>query len=329
MQTLVFTKALTQIVADLKVRELLVILDKWLGKLPYVPPGSQQQQQQMSASLNDQDKQQYSSLILDSHAGYDRLSRIETTQKILQRLEANELYDPGRLTRLFVVVSGSINLGQVRANPEMYDLYETFKALSRIEITSRTLLEKEKIGEVLPTEGTIALQVIDYDGHGIEPRRLELIISILVKLHTDLARLLDEAESKLRLAYFDSGSDLVIGITAATGLITALGTLLMRFWDKYKFLKNETFSKDLESLTQGLDFLGKVSDSVEKKKITDEEAKILTTQVFRGINELYGLGASTPLSDTEAISQRQLLMEKRNVKLLGNGGTPESNPASD
>lgn len=318
MQTLEFTRALTQIVAELKVRELLMILERWLGKLPYMPPGTQQQQQQMNTPLADQDKQQYPSLLLDSHAGYDRLSRMETTRKILVGLEANELYDAARMTRLFVVVSGAANLGQVRSNPEMYDLYETLKSLSRMEITCRTLLQNEMIGQVTP-DSTTELQVVDYDGHGIEPERLEKIISVLIRVHTDLSRLLDIHESSLRLAYFDSGSDLVLGITAATALIATLGPLLLRFWDKHRFRDKETFDKDVESLGKGLDFLKKVHENVENRAISAEDAKILTARVFLRIDDLVGLGATTPLRGTVSIDERQMLIDKRDVKLLGSG----------
>ena len=283
----------------------------------------------MNQPISEPEKEQYSSLILESRAAYDRLLRNEPTRKILQGLEIHDLYDAARLTRLFVVVASSANLGQVRSAPEIYDLYETLRSLARVEATCRALLEKEMIGEIAPTQGLVKLQIVDYDGQGIEPHRLEVIISILIRIHTDLARLLDDHKSKLRLAYFDSGSDVVVGITAATGLITALGALLLRFWDKYKFRNNETFGKDLESLTQGLDFLEKVHESVEKKAITDEEAKILTTQVFRGINDLHGLGASAPLRDTAAVNERQLLVEMRDVKLLGTGQASEGTGAAE
>jgi hypothetical protein len=295
-------------------------------KATYQPgtPQHTSQVQQLNQPVTEQEKEQYSALIFESHAGYDRLLRIEATRKILQGLEAHELYDAARLARLFIVVAASGTVGQLRSNPDIYDIYETLKSLVRIESTCRTLLEKEMVGEVGASEGIQELQVIDYDGHGVEPPRLQLITSILVRLHTDLSRLLDVHDSKLRFVYFDSGSDVVVGMTAAAGVITALGALLLRFWDKFKFRDNEAFAKDIESLTQGLDFLGKVRESVEKKVITDEEAKILTTQVFRGINDLHGLGASAPLRDAAAVDQRQLLIDKRDVKLLGAGETPPS-----
>lgn len=78
---------------------------------------------------------------LESRAAYDRLLRNEPTRKILQGLEIHDLYDAARLTRLFVVVASSANLGQVRSAPEIYDLYETLRSLARVEATCRALLK--------------------------------------------------------------------------------------------------------------------------------------------------------------------------------------------
>ncbi len=309
----------------LKSERTIGIARHWLAKQPVFQPGSQQYNQQIQQAnlpIPEPDKIKYSSLLLESHAGYDRLLRQEITSKILRGLGAGELYEPARLSRLFVLVSSTASYAQIRGNPEIFDLYEMLKQISRTETTCRTLLQDEKIGNT-PKDATTELQVIDYDGKGIEPVRLERITFILVRLHTDLCHLLSIPESNLRFAYFDSGSDLVLGITAATALIATLGPLLLRFWDKARFRDQETFDKDLDSLGKGLEFMKKVEENVKGGAISDETARILTASVYKRIDELVGLGATTPLRGTIAIDQRQLVVSKRDVKLLGNGDPHE------
>jgi len=192
-----------------------------------------------------------------------------------------------------------------------------------METTSSALLEMEKTGHLDSSLGMLELQVIDYDGNGIEADRFSRVISTLIELHQNLARLLGIRNDRLKFRYFDSGSDVVIGITAVTGLIAVLGPLLLQFWDKVRFRDQESFGKDLEALSKGLEFIGKVQESVQKQALTAEEARNLKARVFTGVNTLVGLGATLPLRDSK-VDQRQLLIEKRDVKLLGDGQPAET-----
>jgi hypothetical protein len=90
MQTLEFTRALAEIVKELRVVQLVPLMQGWLTS-PNLNP---------QTPLNAQEKERFSQMIFASHAGYDWLLRTEATRKILQSLKAQDLYEPTRMARI-------------------------------------------------------------------------------------------------------------------------------------------------------------------------------------------------------------------------------------
>jgi hypothetical protein len=314
MQTLEFTRALKEIVKELKVPELISIMQPWMNA-------------GVQLVVDEATKGNFSTALLGSYAGVERLSQLEATGKILKGLGIHEMYSAPRLGKLLAAVSNLGNTQQLWGNPSVFpefsSFYEQLKSLRGLQATSADLLEGEKVGQVEPSAAILELQLIDYDGKGIEPNRLSRVAVTLAGLYTNLARVLDVHDGKLTFKYFDSGSDVVMAIQGAKAVIDAMGPLLLQFWDKFRFRHHETFEKDLEALSKGLDFMAKVQEAVDKNVLSAEEANNLKTRVFRGVDELIGLGATLPLKDA-AVDQRQLLIEKRDMKLLASGQPSEA-----
>lgn len=308
MQALEFAKGLSEIVKELKIDELVTLIHQWLA-----------QQQPGNPPVQDPEKDRFFSLLVDSRSGYDRLLRLEITKKILEGLQAHDLYEPARLRRITMFVSNAGNVSQLRTgNADVSLLFEGLRAFQRIAATSRNLLESEKVGEIPKAEGIIELQLVDYEGQGVEPERLSAVALTLSRLYKDLARLLGVQNDKFTFKYVDSGSDLIFGIQGLKEVVDAAGTLFLKFWDKLLFRRHEKFEKDMEVLSKGLDFMSKTHAAAEQGVISDEEEKILKASVFKRADELIGLGVSLPLKNA-SIDQRQLLVERRDVKLLGSG----------
>ena len=263
----------------------------------------------------------FASLLFESHAGYDRLSRSDSSSKILAGMDVKELYEPSRLAGMMNLVSNAGLMEQLRAsnNPEIFDFFETLKAFIRLEKTCKALLEKEKIGEVAPTDKILELQLADYEGRGIEPERLSAAFTALAELQMNIALLLRVADHRLTVKYLDSGTDIKIGLEGVGEAIDAMGALFLQFWDKIRFRDQDTFEKDIEALSKGLDFLAKTKESVDSGAITAEEANNLRTRVFRGVNNLVGLGVTLPLKGETAEEERKQLIERRSTKLLTTG----------
>jgi hypothetical protein len=102
--------------------------------------------------------------------------------------------------------------------------------------------------------------------------------------------------------------------------------LLSEYWEKIRFRNYDDFSKKMGAVLETLTVIQTVKDAVEKKAITEEEGKLLKARVFTEVDRLIGLGATLPFDhDIEEISQRALLIEKREVKLLGAGDSQDRN----
>jgi hypothetical protein len=319
MQTLEFTRTLRQIVNELKVADLVDLLQKWL------PQGA------ANSAVAQQDKDQFSSLLFNSHAGYDRLFRDNASANaILKHMNIQELYDPARMARMLNRVHSAPNIDNIRLNnSDIYDFFETLKVLQRVEATATALLETPKVSLEKPSDSILELELIDYDGQGIEPARLATAITILRSVYANLARLQGVSEDAPRFRYFDSGSDLIMAIEGTKAIVESLAATLLQWWDKRRFQRQDTYEKDVEALSKGLEFLTKVQESVEKGTITVEEAGNLKTRVFRGADQLIGLGLTLPLKEAGSVDQRQLLIEKRDVKLLGTGQPSDQEEEDD
>jgi hypothetical protein len=187
MQTLEFTRALREIVKELRADEIVTTIQGWFQTqfAPQQPP-----------PLIDQVKDSFSELLLSSRSGYDRLSTQPATGRILVGLGVKDFYDPGRIRQLIHSLSGAGNLAQVRALPEIHAYLEKFRSVSRLATTCGDLLEKEKVGTVEPTEGILQLEVINYaDEDGISPKRLGMFVSTISDLHRDAAIVLGSFSS--------------------------------------------------------------------------------------------------------------------------------------
>jgi hypothetical protein len=88
---------------------------------------------------------------------------------------------------MVVAVSGAPNSNSLRT-AEFYSFFETLKSIADLATTCARLLEAEKVGVgQIPSVAVLQLQVIDYDGHGIEAVRLSKIIWTLTELHSNLS----------------------------------------------------------------------------------------------------------------------------------------------
>jgi hypothetical protein len=316
MQTLEFTRALKEIAAELRTKQIVDTIQSWLATqfAPNSPP-----------PLTEPVKDSFSELLISSRSAYDRLSALPTTRKILGGLEVKEFYDPGRMRQLIHSLSTAQNLGQVKALPEVHAYLEKFKSLQRFAATCDQLLEAEKIGTLAPNEGIVQVELITYaDEDGLSPLRLEKFIPAIVELHTDLAIVLGVPNNTLTFKYFDSGSGLLMGIQCAKEIAEALNTLLTQWWDKIRFWRFDTFEKRMEAISSGLAVAETVHEAVNKGTITEEEGRNLKLRILRRVDDLVGLGATVPLGDNATVDQKQLLTEMRNTKLLVSGEPTES-----
>ncbi len=158
------------------------------------------------------------------------------------------------------------------------------------------------------------------------PARVAAAFSTLAKLQMNMARLLGAADNRLMVKYLDSGSDFKFGVEGLKEPIDAIRDLIHSVWDRIKYRDQDTFERNMQAITAGLDLLEKTKQAVESKAVTQEEADILKELVLREANDLIGLGVSPPLKGPAADEERKRLISKRSTKLLTTGDAAPIEP---
>jgi hypothetical protein len=309
MRALSFVDALERIVGEMKVRELITLLQPWL-----VPAGN--------AQIQPAQKENFTRLVFDSHSGYERLLQSGDTRKLLQALSAGEIYEPGRMATMINTVSNASTAQNVWNNPSVFMQFYAFlallKSLETMRQTSAKLLKDEKVGTVPSEDGVLEIELVDYDGAGIEPKRLGVLVEKLIDLHTNLAIVL-HVQSNFRFQYFDSGSSLLLGLKAAKPIVDCLNTILTEWWGKIRFRHFDTFDKKVEALEKGLTISRTIEDAVNSKVIDEETGRNLKRRILAEVDELIGIGASPPLKADASVDESKLLAGMKSTKLLESG----------
>ncbi len=312
MQTLQFTRALTTITTELKVQELVAFLRPYVLRI--VP----------SVAVDDTQKDTFSTLFIASQVGYAHLREDARISKIMTSLGVPELYSPQRFGRMTRHLGALQQSGQSFNSPDLfvdfYTLYNGLSLLITFKDTCVGFLEADRIPPVPAGNEIVELRLLDYDHAGVENERVQQFFASLARLHEILSQFLNASDSRLKVAYVDSGSDLLVGFQCAKVLADIIKGLFAEFWEKVKFQPFDDFQKKIGALSAGLTFVSQVKGQVDNQTITEVDGRALTHRVMAEMTTLVGIGASLPQDEVvETVDNRKLLAEKRGIKLLGSG----------
>jgi hypothetical protein len=323
MQALKFAKALEEISRQLKAQELVEFLK------PYIQPEA------TNTQVTPQDRSRFATLLFDSRVGFTELSRNEDTNSLLNAFHLEDVYDSGRLAHLIAVLANVPTTHAVIGNVEMYKtflgFYESLSSVVNFATVSARFLVAEKIHP--PTEGdeVLELLILDYDATGVLAQRVQQSLTSLIELHTHLSRILGITDGGLKIAYTDSGSDILVGIAGATLFITTLRLLFNEYWEKVKFQRFSEFDRSMQSLEKGLTLNTTLSAQVAAGALSDNDAKVLRERVMSEMAKLIGNGTTIPLESAvhESPDERKLLTYMRDTKLLSVGDGETSPPGPE
>lgn len=312
MQTLEFTRALKDILRELKVDDLLTLIQPWLIQTP-----------QQATVLPQESKIKLSALLFDSHSGYQRLFQRANTRVILEQFQVGRFYAPGGLMVMIANISNIGSINQIAQNSQLFTTLTSFvellRSFQRMVAACTTLLETAKIGEIPSSDGILVVELINYaDEIGVSPQRLEIFLKNITGLHTSLTLVYGISTDKLTFKYLDSGSGFVFGIQCAKNIAEAMNTVLTQWWDKIRFWRFDTFEKRMDAISKALDVSETIHLAVDRGTIDKETGDNLKVRIFQHVDNLIGIGATVPLPEA-TIDQQQLLTEMRNTKLLGSG----------
>jgi hypothetical protein len=302
MQTLQFTRALRKIVQELKAVELKDFLAPLLIRT-----------HQSAVNINEDQRDNFSALILSSQVGFTRLSEDPQIQAVMEALNISKLYGPKRVGKLIRSLGVVTSVNQLAATPDIYiDFFTVYDALDwlvMIKDASTKLLEEGKLGPSPADADVLELRLLDYENTGVDIERVQQFFTSINNLHTHLTLILNNPESHLKILYVDSGSDLYVGFQCAKAVMDIMRGLFSEFWERYKYSQFDDFNKKIDSLTKGLSFVGAVKEQVDNKTIDEETAKNLTYRVLADMTTLVGIGAALPeYQSVRMIDQRKELL---------------------
>lgn len=316
MQTTTFIRALHGMITQLKAAELHQFL------APIV-------KREANTSFTDTSKKIFSELLFDSRTGYDRLNNDPATASLMESLKMADTYDRDGLGRLVTIVNTAGNFSGVWQNQESFArvtrFFSMLDELLTFERACIDLLGRDKLEDPSAIPGALELEIIDYDDTGIDLSRLEDILATLIRLHTDVMRTLGNTDSRLRVRFLDSGSDIRIRLEGAADVVDSIKRLLIDVWKAVRFRKYDEFDRKIESVAGAVQFASTVQEQVDRGVIDPETGNLLKTRALDQASKLVGLG--TILAGAEApelVETRKLLVAKRGTKLLGTGEPSEA-----
>ena len=315
MQALEFSNAFKEITRELKVVELIQAIQ------PLINVGQ-------NAQVDEPSKQQLLTLLFDANAGYRQLRTKPAERELLDALPVGEMFEPSRLVTLVSSIQGAGQTQNIWNNAAVFRGFFTFFELLRwlhiMQITSDRLLEKEKIGDIDPSEEIVEFQLIEYEGEtGIDPQRLKAFVDGVTELYTVVAMVLNKP-NHFTLRYVDSGSSFLAGLLSEKAVAETVKTLFNQYFDRVRFWKYDKHDRKLESISKTLDIVAKIHQQVEDGALPEENGRNLTERTLGAMEKLTDIGVTPAVRGTVvSVERQQFLNEVRKMKML-TGTTEQS-----
>jgi hypothetical protein len=303
-----FVKGLSTIASALKATELVDRMAPLLNLKANQPIGSEA-------------KTSFAALIFESQTNFQRLLQDDDTSAILRSLNLARLYSSenlGELMTLYRNATSTASIASVAASFAIFcRFYEFFRWLLTFREASSSLLNWEHIDPILVTDKVLELELFDFDGGGIEIIRIQDLFSALEDLRIQVSLILQLPESRLRLSYIESGSNITIDVKGLGELVDSISNLIGQ---GYALIANRKFNKldrRNSSIAGQLTLIDRVSQMVTDKSITPEEGELFKQKLLNDTQRLFESGAmlrAVPVA--EPLSTITVLAEQRETNVV-------------
>lgn len=152
---------------------------------------------------------------------------------------------------------------------------------------------------------------------------LSKVFTYAHELYEGIAKLMGiEEANQLRVIYVASGSSKRFDLRGAGELIKQAKKCLIELWHEIRYRRIEDARRNNIVVLDNLAILEKIEDKRRKKSLSDDEAKLIRTQVLKAMMGFMDEGALIrEIPPVETVENQQLL-EERQQKLLS--GPPET-----
>lgn len=163
----------------------------------------------------------------------------------------------------------------------------------------------------------LSVTVIE-DQQNSTPKRIVTAIESIDGLYQACATIMGEKNSDLSFLSCDSGSDKCFDFLGAAKIVSCVKEVLLSFWDRIVFFREEKTGRRLELIAESLPILGQIATMKDTGKLEPEQAELLKRQIIESIKKFAQAGVTIPEIDKSTVyNPRQLMQPER--KLLTKG----------
>jgi hypothetical protein len=243
---------------------------------------------------------------------------------IMMRMGLADQFATANMTELLTTIQNNNDALQLQNQPHMYALVERLRsatnAAHRLRLAFDHLVTEPRQDTVGVDEYVIELRVYDLDKEGPSPSQLSEILQVVADLYAAVLELYPDASAAFRVAYLDSGSDLLLAFKGAVHIIQELKRLLEE-WRRLQELGLDTMARESGLIDQWLTMLSKVKAMEESHTLDAGRARHIKARVLQRLDALtlYGVAIEDGrVSEIE--THRVALLKRRERGQLTDGG---------
>jgi hypothetical protein len=274
-------------------------------------------------------KGEWVSLLLNTRTALVLLAKDEQNKAISEAFGLAEFFDDASVGHMITVVRSHATTGEIRGNSNYFSLFFTFYARlmefqRMLDAFGKLVIDARNEGK-MESEDLLSFELADYNNSGIDIDRLRHALDLIHRLHDTVARV-GERDSRLVVAYLDSGSNSFITVKADINVINDLRQLIIDVWDRIRFGRENALEKKLQAATAGIKFVELVEAQEKAKAIDPNAAAQLKRAAINDTIALFDTGGSiVDVHVTTVIDNRALLRDAVRLKELG-AGAPSTHP---
>jgi hypothetical protein len=313
MNSTTFYDKSVHILSQLNVGPILEITDRILAP-PNVPLGDSQEK--------------LPSLLLRIKATLTLLNEDPENHAIINAFKLPEIFADRAIAEMIAAVRHNTTSNGISSNDLVRRVFSLFHSrLQRLQefleaFNKLVIQPREHVAD--DTEELLSFDLPDYNDDGLDIERLRDVLELIQRLHDNIARA-TETESRVTIAYLDSGSNSLITVKAKIRVIDELRQLIIDVWDRIRFGKAEAYTRKLEAATAGVRFVEFIDQQQKAGKIDPAAASQFKHVAISDAVSLFEKGASvTEVQRDTVINNRELLRAAVVVKELEDGPAPRA-----
>jgi hypothetical protein len=271
----------------------------------------------------------FHALVLETREALVLLKQDSDNRAVIAETKIEMVFNAGIVAKLMHGFQAVGNYDQFRGRTsdfaQLAHIYNTIKAFVVWSEALKNLIEIPRVKTVGADEGLLQFEVLEVDARGFSLDRIAEIIPEINGFYVQVARLYQSDESRVRIAFADSGSPLIIAIKGDSKVIDAMRKCFESVWDRIRFIGAAGVERKIDALEKSVDLLAKVHSREADGSLTPEESLRIRTLLIGNVTGLIAKGTATRETyEKSVIDNRRLMLEKVETKYLESGTAPNT-----